>query len=156
MDGLTEILMEWARFVQDPVMLAIIFLVGTTALVACCVPGVILPATFSSAALLGGWQGGLIVALGALLGSHILFVVTRHGMRARVRDRLGDRLDGFERQFERRGLLYIIGLRVAGTPHFLVTGASALSTLNHRSFAFATMIGFLPAIAMTAAAGSVI
>src|SRR5690606_1315761 len=46
-------------------------------LIACGVPGVLLPISFASGALLGGWTGMAVVVAGAMLGSQALFLVTR-------------------------------------------------------------------------------
>jgi uncharacterized membrane protein YdjX (TVP38/TMEM64 family) len=134
--------------------LAVALFALTSALVGAGVPGVIVPLSFSSGALLGSGTGILVVVAGALAGSQALFLVARNLMRERMRVRLGDRLDKFERHFERRGLLYIVGLRVAGAPHLLVTAGSALVRLRSDHFAAATALGFLPAIAVAALAGS--
>ena len=107
-----------------------------------------------TAALLGGWLGMAVVVAGAVLGSQAFFVLTRRWLAARVRAKLGDRLHKFDRELGRRGIFYVIGLRLMGAPHFLVTAGSALSPLPARSFAFATLVGILPAIALASAAGS--
>lgn len=139
---------------QSELALALTLLALTTALVAFCVPGVIMPLSFSSGALLGGWIGVLVVVTGALLGSQLLFLTIRNVTQARLRARLGSRLERFEKHFAKRGLLYIVGLRLVGTPHFLVTAASALTPLRAGHFAAATLIGFLPVITIMAVAGS--
>ena len=50
----------------------------------------------------------------------------------------------------------LLGLRVLGAPHMLVTAASAVSAIRTRSFVTATMLGFLPAITLASMAGSAI
>lgn len=128
---------------------------GTTLLVALCVPGVLVPVAVSSGALLGGWAV-VPVALGALAGSQLLFLAVRHGTAGRVRGRLGRRLERFEERFARYGLWYVVGLRLIGAPHFLVTAGSALLPVSATAFAAATLGGFGPVIAMATAAGSAI
>ena len=56
----------------------------------------------------------------------------------------------------KRGFYYLLGLRLAGAPHVLVTASSALSAIRTRSFITATLLGFLPAIALAAMAGSAV
>lgn len=141
---------------QNEFLVTLLVLGLTTALVALCVPGVIVPLSFSSGALLGGWEAVLAVSAGALIGSQLLFLVARHLMADRVRRRLGPRVDHFERHFSRRGIIYVAGLRVAGAPHFLVTAASALTSLRATYFAAASLAGFLPAIIFTATAGALV
>ena len=138
------------------VLLGLALLTLTATLVAFGVPGVLLPLSFSSGALLGGWLGMLVVVAGAVLGSHALFVATRGWLAARVRRRWGDRLRRFDDNVSRRGFFYLLGLRLAGAPHMLVTAASGLSAIRARSFVLATLLGFLPAITLAAMAGSAV
>lgn len=145
-----------ADIIRNEVLLAMALLAITSTLTALGIPGIIIPISFASGALLGGGLAILVVASGALLGSQLLFIIARYAIAGRVREKLGERFEIFERYFKKGGVLYIAGLRIVGTPHFLVTGASALTSLRATSFATATLIGFLPAISLTAAAGSVL
>ena len=145
-----------ASLAASEVLLGLALLTLTAALVGFGVPGVLLPLSFSSGALLGGWLGMLVVVAGAVLGSHALFLATRRWLGARVRRRWGAKLERFDHAVGRRGFYYLLGLRIAGAPHMLVTASSALSAIRARSFALATMLGFLPAIALSAMAGSAV
>ena len=145
-----------ASLLDSEVLLGFAFVAVTATLIALGVPGVLVPLSFSSGALLGGWLGMLVVVAGALLGSHAFFLATRRWLAAHVRLRWGERLHRFDGEIRRRGFLYVAGLRLAGVPHLLVTAASALSPIRHRSFALATLLGFLPAIALSAMAGSAV
>lgn len=143
-----------APLMDSELLLGLTFVALTAALLGMGVPGVVVPLSLSSGALLGGWLGMAVVVAGAVLGSQAFFVLTRRWLAARVRAKLGDRLHKFDRELGRRGIFYVIGLRLMGAPHFLVTAGSALSPLPARSFAFATLVGILPAIALASAAGS--
>lgn len=145
-----------ASLVGNELVLALMFLALTTTLVAFGVPGVLVPISFSSGALLGGWFGMLVVIVGAVLGSQVLFVATRRWLSDRLRRRWGERLARFDGNIEKRGFYYLLGLRLVGAPHVLVTASSALSALRTRSFVLATMLGFLPAITLAAMAGSAV
>ena len=145
-----------ATLAGSEVLLGLALLTLTAALVGSGVPGVVLPLSFSSGALLGGWLGMVVVAAGAVLGSHALFVVTRRWLAERVRRRWGAKLKRFDHAVGKRGFYYLLGLRLAGVPHMLVTASCALSTIRPRSFALATLLGFLPAIALAAMAGSAV
>lgn len=149
-----EQFLQWAELIQSEFALALALFTLTAALVALCVPGTIIPLSFSSGALLGSWAGMAVVAAGALLGSQVLFLLIRHGLQQRVRRRWGERLAFFERRLTKRGFFYLVGLRLVGVPHFLVTAGSAVTRLRAFSFAAGSLIGFLPAIALTATAGS--
>lgn len=128
----------------------------TAALVGLGVPGMLIPLSFSSGALLGTWEGMAPVLAGALIGSHAVFVGTRKWFGPRVTRRWGERLRRFDAEIARRGLLYLVMLRLVGAPHLLVTAASALSPVRARGFVLATLLGFLPAIALASAAGSAV
>lgn len=145
-----------AWLVANELLLALALLTLTAILVAIGVPGVLLPLSFSSGALLGGWSGMLVVIGGAVLGSQVLFVVTRRWPAQRLKQRWGTRLARFDRTMEQRGFLYLLGLRLVGAPHLLVTASSALSSIRARSFVLATLLGFLPAIGLAAMAGSAV
>jgi len=145
-----------AALAGSEVLLGLLFLALTATLVAMGVPGVLVPISFSSGALLGGWTGSAVVIAGAVIGSHALFVATRRWLAARVRRRWGPRLARFDGEMAGRGFFYLLGLRLVGAPHMLVTASSALSAIRQRHFALATTLGFLPAIALAAMAGSAI
>lgn len=151
---IVDFLASLQALLQNELALALALFGLTAALIACCVPGMIVPLSVSSGALLGGWQGILVVTAGAVLGSQALFLVTRHLLRHRVKRRFGDRLANFEKHVTKRGFFYLVGLRLIGAPHFLVTAGCALSSLRTRSFAAATLIGLLPVISLTSVAGS--
>jgi uncharacterized membrane protein YdjX (TVP38/TMEM64 family) len=137
-------------------MAAAFLFLGTAFLVAFCVPGVILPMAIVAGTLFGTWRGVALIGLGTLVGSQILFIVARHSARDRLRAWIGKRLSGFERRFEAYGIWYVIGLRLIGAPHFLVTAGSALMPIASWSFAAASLLGVLPAIAIAAATGAAI
>jgi membrane protein DedA with SNARE-associated domain len=145
-----------ASLLGSDVLLALAFLALTATLVGFGVPGVLMPISFSSGALLGGWVGMAVVIAGAVLGSHALFVVMRRWFAERLRKRWGERLARFDRNMETRGFYYLLGLRLVGAPHVLVTASSSLSAIRARSFVLATLLGFLPAIALAAMAGSAV
>jgi uncharacterized membrane protein YdjX (TVP38/TMEM64 family) len=141
-----------AALESDLIVAALVFL-GTTMLVLLCIPGVLVPMAVSSGSLIGGWAVP-VVALGALVGSQILFVGIRRADAGRLRAKVGSRLARFEQRFARYGLWYVVVLRLIGAPHFLVTASSAMLPLRAGSFAIATLAGFLPVIALAAVAGS--
>ena len=122
-----------AALVGNEPLLALTLLALTAMLIAFGVPGVLLPISFSSGALLGGWFGILVVVAGAVLGSQALFVATRCWLGERLRRRWGARLARFDRNVERRGFYYLLGLRLVGAPHVLVTTSCALSTTCRKS-----------------------
>ena len=155
-NSLTDQLPFIASLLGSDVLLGFAFLALTAAVMASGTPGALLPISFSSGALLGGWLGMLCVIAGAVLGSQVVFVTTRRWLAARVRRRWGERLHRFDRAISKRGFYYLLGLRLVGTPHLLLTTSSALSAIPARSFLLATLFGLLPAITLAAMAGSAV
>jgi uncharacterized membrane protein YdjX (TVP38/TMEM64 family) len=143
-------------FAQGDAALAGLLFLGTAALVALCVPGVITAMSISSAAILGAWAAVPVVTLGALVGSLILFLGVRRADSGRTRAKLGPRFAPFEQRFTRHGLWYVVALRLCGAPHFLVTAGSALLPVRASGFAAASLAGLLPVVAVYAVAGSLL
>lgn len=74
---LFELLPFAAPLLGSEWLLGLLFFALTAAAIGLGVPGVLLPLSFSSGALLGGWEGMAVVVVGALLGSQAFFAVTR-------------------------------------------------------------------------------
>ena len=155
-NSLTEQLPVIAALLGSDVLLGLAFMTLTAAVMASGTPGALLPISFSSGALLGGWLGLAVVIVGALIGSQALFVVMRRWLAERLRRRWGDRLGRFDRNIEQRGFYYLLGLRVVGAPHLLVTASCAVSAIPARSFVVATLLGLLPTVTLAAMAGSAV
>lgn len=129
---------------------------ATTSLTAAGVPGVLIPATLAAEAVAGPVAATATVAMGAMGGSLLLFMAARRWGSPAIASRLGGRLESFERRFAAHGIWYVIGLRLIGTPHMLVTVGSAMMPIRAPAFAAATLLGSLPAIALAAMAGSMV
>jgi len=135
-------------------MVAAMVLLITTSVIGLCVPGLLMPISFSAGLLMESWLAVPVVAAGAVLGSQGLFFAARRGMGEKLKQRLAGRMARYTPHLERYGIFYVAGLRVVGTPHALVTFASAASPLRHDRFALASLLGFFPAIAIAAGAGT--
>ncbi len=147
--------LAWASAMLDnELMVAAMLLVVTTSVIGLCVPGLLMPISFSAGLLLESWLAVPVVMAGAVLGSQGLFLAMRRGMGRSLAKRLASRIERFTPHLERYGILYVAGLRVVGTPHALVTLASAAGPLRHGHFALASLLGFLPAIVISAGAGT--
>ena len=128
----------------------------TTSLMAAGIPGVLIPATLATEALAGPVAATATVSLGAMGGSLLLFLASRRWGSPAIAARFGNRLESFERRFADHGIWYVIGLRIIGTPHMLVTVGSAMMPIRAPAFAVATLLGSLPAIGLAAMAGSMV
>jgi uncharacterized membrane protein YdjX (TVP38/TMEM64 family) len=151
---MSEAVLTLEAWFASEVLLAFVIAGLTATLVACCIPGTIVPMSVSSGALLGGWEGAGAVTAGALVGSLALFLASRHLLQDRIRARWGDRLATLEGHLGKRGFVYVVGLRIVGVPHFLVTAGSALAGVKARPFIAATLLGFLPIIALSSNAAA--
>lgn len=125
----------------------------TAGFVSFSVPGTIAPMSFISGWLLG-FGGILVVALGAVVGSHILFLASRRWLKAFMEERLGSRLQRVQEHLGRKGALYVVGARLTGVPHIVVTAGCAATPITARSFLTASLLGMLPAITLATMAGS--
>ncbi len=125
----------------------------TASLVAMSVPGAVNTMSFLSGLVLG-ITGILVVVLGCAVGSHLLFLASRRWLGERMQRRFGARLDGVQDHLGRRGPVYVVGARLVGVPHLLVTAGCAATPISARSFLGASLLGMLPAIALSALAGS--
>ncbi|WP_271078797.1 VTT domain-containing protein [Aurantiacibacter sp. MUD61] len=117
------------------------------------VPGAMTPTAFISGLLFG--IGGLFIVLfAALLGSHVLFLATRHWLGDRMKLRFGKRLDVMTQHFGKRGPFYVATARFGGVPHLLITAGAAPTPMTARAFAIASLVGMLPVLTIAALAGS--
>lgn len=148
-------LLSWVpALLENQLLIGVAFFAATTLFIALWVPGVLLPLAASLGALLDAWVAGAVVTFGALLGSMIIFATTRHFADGRIPPRIGSFLVRFEGRFKSRGAWFVLGLRLVGAPHFLVSSGSALTRIHPLSFALATLLGLFPTIILAAIAGS--
>ncbi len=101
--------------------------------------------SLAAGAIFGPWMGTVCACTAATAGATLAFLATRHLLRDVVSARFGRRLDGINREFERRGASYLLFLRLVPVfPFFLVNLAAGLTRLPLRTFVSATMIGIVP------------
>lgn len=125
----------------------------TASLVAMSVPGAVNTMSFLSGLVLG--VGGIfVVVLGCALGTHLLFLATRRWLGERMQRRFGAKLRGVQDHLSRRGPIYVVGARLGGVPHVVVTAGCAATPMTTRAFLAASMLGMLPAISLSALAGT--
>ena len=150
-----ELIETIAASAFGPVALPVFLALVTASLVAFSIPGAINSMSFLSGVVLG-FGGMVVVFIGALVGTHLLFIATRRWLGHRIERRFGDRIATMHQHLERRGPFYVVTARVFGTPHLLVTGACAAAPISARTFLTASMLGMLPAIALATLAGAAI
>lgn len=152
-----EALFAWLpSLAENELLLAGIVFAATATIIALWVPGLLLPIAATSGAVMDAWIATGVVSLGALAGSMVIFATTRRFASGRVPARVESFLEEFEGRFHSGGAWVVFGLRLVGTPHFLVSAGSALTPMPARSFAAATLAGMAPAILLASLAGSAI
>ena len=139
---------------DNQLLLAGIVFAATMTVIALWVPGMLLPIAATSGAVMDAWSATGAVSLGALAGSMIIFITTRRFASGRVPARVQAFAEAFEARFHAGGAWVVFGLRLAGTPHFLVSAGSALTPMPAQSFAAGTLAGMVPAILLASMAGS--
>jgi uncharacterized membrane protein YdjX (TVP38/TMEM64 family) len=137
----------------DWILAGAVFLLTAT-LMAFGVPGIVIPLSVASGALLGPAYAAATVALGGLIGSQLFFLAARRALSGRARLPRGDTTARFTRNFGRYGMWYVVGLRLAGAPHFALTSACAILPIGKTAFAAATLLGLLPIAFVAASLGS--
>ncbi|MWV28873.1 VTT domain-containing protein [Aurantiacibacter rhizosphaerae] len=142
-----------AAMPAGPFALPAILAAVTASLVAMSVPGAVNTMSFLSGLVLG-IAGILVVALGVTIGTHLLFLASRRWLGPRLRRRFGARMDGIQDHLGRRGPLYVVGARIGGLPNVIVTAGCAATPIGARAFLSASLLGMLPAISLSALAGS--
>ena len=149
---ITELL-AGLSFGPDWMVAGAVFLL-TAAMMTFGIPGVVIPLSVASGALLGPGYAAAAVALGGLVGSQLFFLAARRALSGRARRPRGELSEKIERNLGRYGFWYMVGLRLCGLPHFAVTTACAVLPIGKTAFAAATLIGLLPVAFAAAALGS--
>jgi len=101
--------------------------------------------SLAAGAIFGTLMGTLYAITAATVGATLAFLVTRYLLRDAVQNRFGDRLEGINRELERRGLNYLLFLRLVPVfPFFLINLAAGLTRLPLRAFFLGTLLGIIP------------
>ncbi len=101
--------------------------------------------SLAAGAIFGTVMGTLYAIVAATVGATLAFLVTRYLLRDAVQTRFGDRLEGINRELERRGLNYLLFLRLVPLfPFFMINLAAGLTRLPLRTFFLGTMLGIIP------------
>lgn len=119
------------------------------------IPGALTPTAFLSGAMIG-IPGILVVALGALGGTALLYVFSKQFLGAYMTRKFGPRIDHYHDHLMQKGPWYLVGLRIGGVPNLLVTASCVATPIPARTFAAASLLGMLPAITLAVFAGNAI
>lgn len=104
--------------------------------------------------LFGVVLGSLYALIGAVIGSSLLFLVSRYVIGSWVQERYAHRFTHFNDAIEKHGYYYLLMVRVAGIiPFFVVNVLSGITVLSLHAFVGATAWGMLPSIVVYAFIG---
>lgn len=134
-----------SRFtVSHGVAAAILFIAIYVIQTALSLPGAAV-LSLAAGAIFGPAFGTLYALAGATMGAALAFLAARYLLRDLVLHRFGARLEGLNRELEKRGLGYLLFLRLVPVfPFFLVNLAAALTRLPFRTFLAGTSLGIIP------------
>lgn len=101
--------------------------------------------SLAAGAVFGAVAGTFYSVIGATIGSTAAFLVTRYLLHDLVQKRFAQRLESINRELERRGINYLLFLRLVPVfPFFLINLAAGLTRLPLRTFIVGTAIGIIP------------
>ena len=95
--------------------------------------------------LFGGWQGGLIVVIGATIGATAVFLIARTVLGDSLRKRAGPWLKKMQVGFKDNALSYLLTLRLIPMfPFFVVNLVPAFLGVRFSTYVIGTGIGIFP------------
>lgn len=101
--------------------------------------------SLAAGAIFGSIMGTVYANIAATLGATLAFLVTRYLLRDVVLNKFGSKLEGMNRELEKRGFSYLLFLRLVPLfPFFLINLAAGLTRIPLRTFFFGTMLGIIP------------
>lgn len=141
----------WVRDagVLGPVVFMLLFAVSAVLFV----PGTVM--TLAGGALFGPWLGTFYNISGATLGALISFLIARYLARDWAQRRAGRRLRLMMLGVEEEGWKFVLAMRLAGFPYFVLNYMLGLTPVRVIAYTVASFFGMLPALAAGTYAGHV-
>lgn len=143
-----------AYYATYPVLVGLGYFVVFSVMTALCLPGA------AALMLLGGASFGLLwgsvlATLASTTGASLTMLAARHLMRERVETRWASRLHTLNAGLQRRGLLYLLSLRLLPVVPFVPLNlVSGLTRLPLWRFFWVSALGMLPGTALYVYAGT--
>jgi uncharacterized membrane protein YdjX (TVP38/TMEM64 family) len=101
--------------------------------------------SLAAGAVFGATLGTIYANIAATCGAMLAFLATRYLLHDLVDKRFGTRLSGLNRELEKRGLNYLLFLRLVPIfPFFLINLAAGLTRIPLRTFFIGTLVGIIP------------
>ena len=141
-------------YARSPVLISLIFFVVYVLVAAFNLPAAGL-LTVAAGAILGFWNGLLVVSFASSIGATGAFLMTRYLLHDAIQSKFGDRLGTINAGIEREGAFYVFGLRLVPLfPFFMVNSVLGLTKLKTWTFYWASQIGMLAGTAVFVNAGT--
>lgn len=137
-----------------PVLVGLGYFGVFTVMTALCLPGAA-PLMLLGGASFGLVWGSVLATLASTAGASLTMLAARYLMRERVEARWADRLHTLNEGLQRRGLLYLLSLRLLPVVPFVPLNlASGLTRLPLWRFFWVSALGMLPGTALYVYAGT--
>jgi uncharacterized membrane protein YdjX (TVP38/TMEM64 family) len=141
-------------YTESPVLVSLIFFTVYVLVAAFNLPAAGL-LTVAAGAILGFWNGLLVVSFASSIGATGAFLMTRYLFNDAIQSKFGDRLKTINTGIEREGAFYVFGLRLVPVfPFFVVNSVLGLTKLKTWTFYWASQIGMLAGTAVFVNAGT--
>ena len=135
-------------YIENPVLISLIFFAAYVLVAAFNLPAAAL-LTVAAGAILGFWNGLLVVSFASSIGATAAFLMTRYLFHDAIQSRFGDRLATINAGIEREGAFYVFGLRLVPLfPFVVVNAVLGLTKLKTWTFYWASQIGMLAGTAV--------
>lgn len=111
--------------------------------------------TLAAGALLGFWQGLLVVSFASSIGATLAFGAARYFLRDWIRERLTTRAKAVDQGMRRDGPFFLFSMRLIPViPFFAVNLLMGLTSIRATTFYVVSQAGMLPATAVYVNAGT--
>ena len=128
-----------------PVIFLSLFVIVYILQTALALPGAAI-LSLAAGAIFGPVTGTIAAVSAATAGATVSLVLTRYLARDFVMKRFGNKLAPINQELEKRGINYLLFLRLVPVfPFFLVNLAAAMTTIPLGTFVASTAVGILPA-----------
>ncbi|MDP1776361.1 MAG: VTT domain-containing protein, partial [Moraxellaceae bacterium] len=132
-----------AQFVQNPVLIAGIYLLIYVVVTALSIPGAAVM-TLAGGAIFGLFWGVVLVSFASTIGATCAFLGARYVLRDAVQNRFGDRLKPINAGITRDGAFYLFTLRLVPVfPFFLINLLLGLTQMRAWTFFWVSQVGML-------------
>lgn len=143
-----------AYYAAYPLLVGLGYFVVFTLMTALCLPGAA-PLMLLGGASFGLAWGSVLATLASTTGASLTMLAARHLMRQRVEARWASRLLTLNQGLQRRGLLYLLSLRLLPVVPFVPLNlVSGLTRLPLWRFFWVSALGMLPGTALYVYAGT--